>query len=170
MAATNNPPLEPPDSYHFSAAEGWLVLGSYPDALDELKRISTSLQDHPDVLLLHWHVCAKLKDWKSCADLGKRLVTVAPDEISSWQNHANSLFYEKRYQEAFDALFPAIEKFPKEWSVPYNLACYECQMGKLEEAMSWFKMALALGNAAEVKKQALRDPDLGPLRKRIHAL
>ncbi|MBI2947154.1 MAG: tetratricopeptide repeat protein [Verrucomicrobia bacterium] len=162
--------LEPPDSYHFSAAEGWLVLGSYPDALDELERISPTLQEHPDILLLRWHVHAKMKDWKACADVGKRLVGAAPGEISSWQNYANSLFYEKRYREAFDALFPAIEKFPKEWSVPYNLACYECQMGKLDEAMSWFKMAQALGNADEIKQQALRDPDLGPLHQTIHGL
>jgi tetratricopeptide (TPR) repeat protein len=162
--------LEPPDSYHFSAAEGWLVLGSYPDALDELGRISQGLQERPDILLLRWHVHAKMKDWKACAEVGQRLVAASPDEISSWQNYANSLFYEKRYQEAFDALFPAIEKFPKEWSVPYNLACYQCQMGKLEEAMTWFKMARSLGDSGEVQQQALRDPDLAPLHDTIRSL
>ena len=162
--------LEPPDHYYFSAAEGWLVLGSPSDALEELGRVSSALQDHPDVLLLRWHACAKMKDWKACVEAGRRLLAAAPDAVSSWQNYANALFYEKRYQEAFDTLFPAIEKFPKEWSIPYNLACYQCQLGKLEAAITWLKMALALGDPAEVKKHALKDPDLGPLKASVPSL
>ncbi|MBI4658118.1 MAG: tetratricopeptide repeat protein [Verrucomicrobia bacterium] len=163
-------PLQPPDCYYFSAAEGWAALGSYSDALAELERLSRPLQDHPDVLLLRWHICAKLKEWTACIEVGWRLVAAAPDQLASWQNYANSLFYAKRYQDAFDALFPAIEKFPAEWSIPYNLACYVCQMDKLDEAQSWFKMALSLGDADQVKKQALSDPDLGPLKKTILAM
>ena len=163
-------PLEPPDSYHFSAAEGWLALGSGSDALAELEKLSPASRDHPDVLSLRWYLFARAKNWKTCSEIGKRLVDAAPELVSSWQNYANSLFYDRRYHEAYEALFPAIQKFPSEWSIPYNLACYLCQLSQLEEALFWFKMALALGKPEEVKKQALKDPDLDPLRKAIRML
>ncbi len=163
-------PLEPPDSYHLSAAEGWLALGSASEALVELEKIITTSQNHSDVLFIRWHAFASLKNWKACVDVGRRLIEAAPDQVSSWQNYANSLFYEKRYQEAFDVLFPAVQKFPAEWSIPYNLACYQCQLGKLEDALFWFRMALTLGEADVVKKHGLKDPDLNVLWSAIRKL
>jgi len=33
---------------------------------------------------------------------------------------------------AWDALLPAADKFPNNPNIPYNLACYACQMNKLK--------------------------------------
>jgi len=33
-------PLEPPDSFHLNAAEGWIGLGNYAAAQEELEHIS----------------------------------------------------------------------------------------------------------------------------------
>ena len=60
-------------------------------------------------------------------------------------------------------LLPAVELFPKLWLVPYNLACYCAQLGRLQEARQWLKKAFKLGDAKEVKLMALDDPDLEPL-------
>jgi len=54
--------------------------------------------------------------------------------------------------------------FPKFWLVPYNLACYTAQLGRIKEAETWFKRAMAL-NEKEVKRIAIDDPDLEPLWK-----
>jgi len=66
-------------------------------------------------------------------------------------------------QVAWDSLFPAMEKFPEEGIVPYNLACYACQLQQLDVARIMFKRALSLGDKGQFKKMALRDPDLQPL-------
>ncbi len=49
-------------------------------------------------------------------------------------------------QAPWDALFPAMEKFPDEAIIPYNLACYACQMDKPDKARILFARALAVGD------------------------
>jgi hypothetical protein len=49
----------------------------------------------------------------------------------------------------------------------YNLACYECQLGRLEQAKQWLEKAFLLGDARKMKRAALDDPDLEALWKEI---
>ena len=42
--------LEPPDSIHLQAAQGWLELGNHLEADKELDEIAPQLRTHPDVL------------------------------------------------------------------------------------------------------------------------
>jgi hypothetical protein len=58
---------------------------------------------------------------------------------------------------------PIADKFPDLWVIPYNLACYTCQLGRLDEARLWFDRALTIGDAKEIKLAALDDADLAPL-------
>lgn len=55
------------------------------------------------------------------------------------------------------------DKFPDQWLIPYNLACYACQLGRLDEAREWFRRALTMGDGKAIKLEALNDPDLAPL-------
>jgi hypothetical protein len=68
----------------------------------------------------------------------------------------------KRTQKAYDFLLPAKDKFPKNLTVPYNLACYCSQLNRLYEAQDWFKKAMAINEQA-VKKMAIDDPNFKPL-------
>ncbi len=74
----------------------------------------------------------------------------------------NALHELKRPGAAFDHLLPAAKQFPKVWLIPYNLACYCAQTGRLEECEEWFKKAMAIDEQT-VKQAALDDPDLKPL-------
>ncbi len=47
-------------------------------------------------------------------------------------------------------------------AVPYNLACYCAQLGRLEESQAWFKQTMALDKQT-IKRAALDDPDPKPL-------
>jgi len=47
--------------------------------------------------------------------------------------------------------------------IAFNLACYACQLGRLEEAREWLRKAMDLGDEKEIKTRALDDPDLEPL-------
>jgi TPR repeat protein len=72
---------------------------------------------------------------------------------------------------AFNALAPVASKFPSEPTIPYNLACYTCQMQRdPQEALSWLEQAMRAGQRSEILKMALADPDLKPLRSEIAAL
>ena len=73
-------------------------------------------------------------------------------------------------QKAWDALLPAFDKFPKEPTIPFNLACYACQLRQLEVARNWLKRAVAIGGEEKIKRMALSDPDLEPLWGEIQGL
>jgi len=155
--------LEPPDSHFLSAAQGWMELGCHREANEELARIRPERARHPDVLQVRWHIQAKAKQWETCLEIGKTMVQVEPNEPYGWINRANALFYLKRYQEAHDALWPALERFPENPFVPYNLACYTCQLGRVEEALVWFQKALDFSDRKQLIEMGLKDPDLEPI-------
>lgn len=90
------------------------------------------------------------------------IIKLAPGRSDAWIHRSFALHELKRTQEAFDQLLPAAKKFRKVWTIPYNLACYCCQLGRLEECLEWFKKAMAVDEQT-VKQAAIDDPDLKPL-------
>jgi tetratricopeptide (TPR) repeat protein len=162
-------PIEPPDTHHLSAAIGWLGLGDAGEAEAELALISAAQQTHPDVLEARWAVCAERKAWTEALDAARALVEAAPDSADGWLHLAYALRRapDGSVKRAWDALLPVARKFPKEPIVPFNLACYACQMQDLETARQWLKRALSIGNRERIKSQALADPDLEALWEEI---
>ena len=54
------------DMRHLLAAQGWLELGAWKSAHDELENITAKMRAHPDVLELY----AKGENWSACVDIG----------------------------------------------------------------------------------------------------
>jgi len=52
----------------------------------------------------------------------------------------------------------------------YNLACYACQLGRLEEAVLCLKQVLAQAGKKDMRQLALEDPDLKLLWEQIREL
>lgn len=155
-------PLPPPDSHHLLAAEGWIELGNHVEANQELELISPRRRIHPDVLELRWQIYANARRWDACLDIANKLVQRAPTRAHGWIHRSFTLHQLKRTQEAFDKLRPVANEFPKIWTIPYNLACYCSQLGRLKEAEDWFKKAMHVDDKA-TQKAGIDDPDLKPL-------
>ena len=115
------------------------------------------------MLELRWEIYSTAENWTACVDIGKALTQLAPDRAVSWIHCAFALHCLNRTQEAFDILAPVSVRFPAEPTIPHNLACYSAQLGRLPEAGDWLAQAFRLGNAKEIKLQAIDDPDLAPL-------
>lgn len=164
--------LGPPDTHFLSAAIGWLELGNVREAKTELERIAPAMQSAPDVLEVRWAILAEEKNWDEALLVARSLVELAPERCSGWLHRA----YAARraaggsVQTAWDALRPAYEKFREEPIVPYNLACYACQMSRLEEAREWLERAVRAGGKAKIKTMALNDDDLEPLWEEIRKM
>ena len=161
--------LEPPDTHYFMAAVGWMELGNLAEARAELAQVSASQQEHPDVLELRWAFAAQEAKWEEGLQAAQALLRRAPHNCNGWLHQAYAL---RRVpggglQKAWDALLPAASKFPKETMVHFNLACYACQMGNLEEARHRLKVAARVGGKDKVKTMALADDDLKPLWEEI---
>ena len=165
-ASTNGQPsleLRPEELHHLRAAQGWLELGNPGEANNELERVAPEFRSHPVVLMLRWEVCAAAKKWDACVDLATTLTRLLPDEARWWVNLGNSLYFGGQTQSAHDCVKPVLNRFPKNPALRYNLACYACQLGRLEEAKGWLENAFALDPDKKLKQAALDDPDLKPL-------
>jgi predicted Zn-dependent protease len=160
-------PLEPPDSLHFQAAQGWLELGDHVEANAELQKISQCRQWHPDVLNLRWEICAAAQSWRAALETARSLIRLDAEEPLGWIHRAYALHKLKRTTEARDTLLLVAPNFPISATLRYNLARYECQLGHLEEAKKWLAEAFHVGLAKKMRLAAPHDPDLEPLWKEI---
>jgi tetratricopeptide (TPR) repeat protein len=154
-------PLEPPDRFHLEAAQGWLELGNYAEAIEELEGIAAVNRAHPDVLEIRWHVCAHAKKWAACVDIAEAIIKLDPTRPDAWIHRSFALHELKRTQDAFDQLLPVADRFPEVWTIPYNLACYCAQLGRLDECRKWLKKAVTIDEHT-VKRAAINDPDFKP--------
>jgi tetratricopeptide (TPR) repeat protein len=161
--------LEPPDSFYLSAALGWLGLGNWQEANEELEKITLALRAHPDVLEVRLEIYSKAGKWDLAAEIAGVLIQERPNDPQFWISHA----YATRRMpgggipQAKEILSKAQALFAKEPLIPYNLACYSCQLGDHQEARKWLEIAFGLGDARQLKLMALKDPDLEPLRAEI---
>jgi hypothetical protein len=62
-------PLEPPDSFHLIAADGWLDLGDAVSANNELEEISPEMRVHPAVLAMRYDIYHKAEKWDLAAEV-----------------------------------------------------------------------------------------------------
>ena len=114
------------------------------------------------MLEVRWQIYSKAQKWGACADIAGAIIKLAPDRPFGWIHRSFALHELERTPEAFDNLLPVADKFPKVWTIPYNLACYCAQLGRLDECQDWFKKAMAIDEHT-VKRVAVDDPDLKPL-------
>jgi hypothetical protein len=170
------PPLQPPDSFHLLAAQGWLELGNHIEASQELDQITPQLRLHPDVMQMRWAIYAKAENWAACANVGQALVNLEPAQSFGWVNRSYALRRAPGggLQAAYDALRPAVDHVADLEQVTFNLACYACQLGKLDEGREWlaksFSAAESKGRLIQVKQNALHESDLEPLWKELGKL
>ena len=159
-----------PDTHHLSSAIGWLELGNAAEALSELERISTTARNDAATLEVRWKILAAQERWDEAVIVARQHVRVAPDETGGWINCSFALHELRHTAEARAELLPAAKKFLEEPIVPYNLACYACQLGDMESARRWFDEAVKRGGKQKMKAMALDDPDLAPMKEEIQKL
>jgi len=155
--------LEYSDQRHLKMAQGWIGLGNWLKADEELQRISAPMHGHPDVLSLKCDIYARAQKWELAAETAKALTRALPGRFSSWLRFAQSLHAMNRTREAIDVLLLIVDKFPDNANVPYCLACYTCRLGDLEASRQWLEKAFELTDESKLKEMASRDPALKEL-------
>lgn len=144
------------------AADGWIELGNFVEANEELERIEPAFRSHPDVLEIRWKIYANASRWEACVDIGLAITKAAPNRVFGWVHHSFALYQLKRIGDAYKNLVLVAEKFHDNWAVSYNLACYCAQLGEIEESERWFKKAMCAEEKI-VQKLAIVNPALMPL-------
>lgn len=162
--------IPPPDQHHLRAASGWLDLGNPQEAKAELALVSATNRQHPAVLDVEWNIFAFEKRWEDALTTARRLIEASPESPSGWIHQSFALHELRRTREAWAALSSVVHEYPGVRVIPYNLACYSCQLGQLEEARQWLAKAMKAGSGDEIRRMALEDRDLEPLWDEIRAL
>ena len=160
-------PLEPENQRLLTAAQGFLELGLPLDAHDEIESMDADVRHVPEVLEVRVEIYRALKKWELMQTVAKKLTEAEPAD-SRWPL---AWAYATRRAESLDAarfiLIAAWELHEKEPLIPYNLACYLCQMGKPEIAKDVIRHAFDLD--PKMRLAALDDEDLRPLWDEIAA-
>jgi len=155
--------LEPPDCHHLKAAQGWLDLVNPKEANEELKQISLVWRFHPEVLLARWEIYARGQHWEFAYTVAHGMVALMPNDAAGWIKRSVALHQMKRTPEAWQTLLPAAQKFPRNFTIAYDLARYASQLGKFSEAFRWLQRAKQLADPHQFKAMTRKDPDLEPL-------
>jgi len=143
------------------AAQGFCELAMFEDALDELSRLSKKEQQLPASVEMRLIVLMQAKRWKDALTAGQRLTEIAPDKNTGYIHSAFCLHELGQTEAARTLLLNGPESLHQEPVFHYNLACYECVLGHLEEARQHLQRSVQLDK--KFREYAKTDPDLTPL-------
>ncbi len=96
------PELKAADQRYLDAAQGWLGLGDWREANEELEQITAALRAHPDVLRVRYDVYAAAKKWEMAAEIAQALCILVPNNPFGCVHLAFSLHEIRRTKEAWD--------------------------------------------------------------------
>lgn len=92
--------------------------------------------------------------------LAETLVKKHPHEPEGWNHRSLALQHLGRVGEAYAQLLPVLRRFPDHYMIPYNLACFLCQLGRLAEAIPMLARTFAINDSFDRRLRALAEPDL----------
>lgn len=141
-----------------TASIGYMELGMLQDAWDSLEEIPAEQRHLPSVLQVRMEIYRRMNKYDAMATIAEHLTKVFPTDSQNWISLA---YAQRRYidlQTAEKTLLEAQKRFPEEATIPFKLACYACQLGRLDEARE--KLARAIKMEPAIKNAALEDEDL----------
>lgn len=142
-------------------ARGYLALGMFQEADEELGKITGNPGNLADIMRLQAVVYERGESWEKMKDVARSLVTRWPEEAAHWIALGWATCRAGSLPEASDVLRRSLSHHPSEAVIHYNLACYAAQSGIFDEARTRLKDAIRLNPL--MRQLALDDPDLGLL-------
>jgi len=128
------------------------------DAWDALEKIDAEQRHLPQVLQVRLEIYRRMGKYEGMATMAEHLTKEFPEDSQNWISLA---YAQRRYldlQTAEKTLLEAQKRFPEEATITFNLACYACQLGRLDEAREMLAKAIEMEPAFKIA--ALEDEDL----------
>jgi tetratricopeptide (TPR) repeat protein len=145
-----------------TAASGFAELGLYQEAVEELEDLPEASRDDLPVLATWLQLYQSWGKWSEAAAVAERLIQKDPDEADWYIALGFAVRRAQSLAAAEVILSAALQKFPGNATIYFNLACYYTQLSELEKARSYLERAIAMDE--NFRKVALSDPDLQALR------
>jgi predicted Zn-dependent protease len=146
---------------HLNAAIGYLELGMLAESAGELENLPPEDRASSAVLCVRMEIYRSAKKWSLMEVVARELWKRHPDDSAYWINLAWVVRRHESIKAAQIILLEALEKFPNDAMTNYNMGCYACLLGAMEEAKKFVGDAIKLDS--KYKLMALDDPDLESL-------
>ena len=143
------------------ASIGYLELGMLEEAAGELENLPPEDRTSSAVLCVRMEIYRSAKNWTLLEVVARELWERHQDEAVYWNNLAWVVRRKDSIEAAQIILLEALERFPNDAMTTYNLGCYACQLGDMDNAKKFVGDAIKLDS--KYKLMALDDPDLEPL-------
>ncbi|GEM_PF-936024 len=156
-------PFAREDSLILEWARECLKAGRSLEAGMKLERISPELRKHPEVLKLRFEIYKQEKRWHAALDAAQDYSEMVPTDVAGWLDQAVCLHEMKLSQRALNMLLKVVDRFPNNAMIPYYIALFTTELGRLEQARKWLFQALQIGNKPKLITHALNEPDMEPL-------
>src|SRR4051794_19394747 len=153
--------IDIPQAKHLLAAEGYIELGMYGEAGDELDQLDAICSTLEQTLVLQLCVFAGLQQWKKAHQLSTALGQRDPanPQWAIWS--ASAMCRLKSVEAARRILLRALVEHPDNANIHYNLSCYETRLQHFHKAQRHLARAIQLD--PRFKLVAIDDADLEPL-------
>ncbi|WAC19032.1 hypothetical protein OVA24_17535 [Luteolibacter sp. SL250] len=143
------------------AGLGYLQLGMFEEANEEIEQLLPEEKTSPGVLRLRAAIYSETKSWLLLREVAGFLVDSLPGDPQHWIWLAHATRRTTDIPAAETILLRALELHRGEAMIHFNLACSAAQTGKIEEAKERLRDAIRL--VPETRLLALDYPDLEPL-------
>jgi Tfp pilus assembly protein PilF len=143
------------------AALGYLQLGMFEDANDEIEQLSPEEKTTSGLLQLRAAIYSETKSWHLLQEVAGFLVDSLPGDPQHWIWLAYATRRTTDIPAAEAILLRASKLHQNDAMIHFNLACYAAQTGRIEEAKDLIREAIRLEPG--IRSLALDDPDLEPI-------
>jgi Flp pilus assembly protein TadD len=151
-----------PTRKHLDYALGYIELGLFAEAREELSRITTADRKQPSVLGVLLELAMAEEAWTAVITFAPQIAEADPSNERPWIAWAYALRERGKITEARDVLLRGAAAISEpSVLVDYNLACYFCLLGDLTEARR--RLNLVFARDPHWKTDARQDPDLAAL-------
>lgn len=150
---------------HLLAAEGYLDLGMPQKAWDELEEIAPEDRTRVETLLMRLAVLQSLEKWEFAATIARGAVQKHPDCADLYILGACVIRRAENLEAAFAFLQSGHLCMEENATFWFNLGCYHCQLGRMDEAIECVRLAVEID--LEFKRMAVEDGDLEPMWEEI---
>lgn len=140
------------------AAQGYYELQMLKEAICQLDTLPLTAQLRGDVLEMRVLILMKDERWREALSTCEKLCAVAPDTPPGFIHMAYCLHELGRTQQAKEVLLEGPAALNRDATYHYNMACYECVLGNIDNARVYLETSLSLDE--KLRDYARTDPDL----------
>lgn len=151
----------PVDARGLVSAEGWIELGLFDDAAEELHRVPPQLKSTIEFCILWVRIYAATNAWANVECMCETLTKHAPEDSFTIRFQAEAFHRQGRSREAFAVYQMAPIRFKDGVEYFYDMCRFLCAIGDLPLARIVLARAVKLDRG--ISKRALDDPELEPM-------